>query len=71
MQTLSKFNDSPDPKEQLVFLHANGFPPDTYTTFLSCISPLGQISTIEHRPLWQTEAPQFLDWRVYASAKIT
>ena len=70
MQTLSKFNDSPDPKEHLVFLHANGFPPDTYTTFLSCISPLGQISTIEHRPLWQTEAPQFLDWRVYASDAI-
>ena len=70
MQTLSKFNDSPDPKEQLVFLHANGFPPDTYATFLSCISPLGQISTIEHRPLWQTEAPQFLDWGVYASDAI-
>ena len=70
MQTLTDFSDASDSAEHIVFLHANGFPPDTYASFLNAISSLGRISTIEHRPLWTEEAPKFLDWGVYADDAI-
>ena len=70
MQILSHFSDASDSSKHVVFLHANGFPPRTYATFLSAISPLGRISTVEHRPLWIKEAPKFLDWGVYADDAI-
>jgi len=70
LQTLTDFSDASDSAEHIVFLHANGFPPDTYASFLSAISSLGRVSTIEHRPLWTKEAPKFLDWGVYADDAI-
>jgi pimeloyl-ACP methyl ester carboxylesterase len=70
LQTLSDFSDASDSAEHIVFLHANGFPPDAYASFLSAISSLARISTIEHRPLWTKEAPKFLDWGVYADDAI-
>ena len=70
MQSISDFSDASSSGEHIVFLHANGFPPGTYTSFLTAISPLGRISTIEHRPLWAAEAPNFLDWGVYANDAI-
>ncbi len=70
MQSLSVFSDSSDRGEAITFLHANGFPPPTYDSFLSHIRDLGRIETLEHRPLWQAEAPTFLDWNVYASDAI-
>ena len=70
MQTLSDFSEASDLAAHIVFLHANGFPPGTYTSFLSAINSLGRISTLEHRPLWTKDAPMFLDWRVYADDAI-
>ena len=70
MQSISDFSDASSSGEHIVFLHANGFPPGTYTSFLTAISPLGRISTIEHRHLWAAEAPNFLDWGVYANDAI-
>lgn len=70
MQTLSLQSDSSESSEHLVFLHANGFPPGTYVSFLDVLKPLARISTLEHRPLWQAEAPRFLSWTVYAEDAI-
>ena len=70
MQTLSLHSDSAQTSEHLVFLHANGFPPGTYASLLNELVPLGRISTLEHRPLWQAKAPKFLDWEVYAEDAI-
>jgi len=70
VQSLSVFSDSSDRGEAITFLHANGFPPATYDSFLGHIRDLGRIDTLEHRPLWQAKAPTFLDWKVYASDAI-
>ena len=70
MQTLSDFSSDSPSAEHITFLHANGFPPGTYASFLSEISSLGRISTLEHRPLWTKEAPKFLNWGVYADDAI-
>lgn len=70
MQTLSSYSDATDSSEHLVFLHANGFPPATYLSFLDALKPLARISTLEHRPLWQANAPKFLSWDVYAQDAI-
>ena len=51
-------------------MHANGFPPGTYASLLDALMPLGRISTVEHRPLWQEKAPTFLSWEVYADDAI-
>jgi len=66
LQSLSVFSDVSDSADHILFLHANGFPPGTYASFLTAISSLGRISTVEHRPLWVEQAPAFLDWGVYA-----
>ena len=70
MQSLSTFSDSSASKADLVLLHANGFPPGTYNSFLSEMSGAGRILTLEHRPLWQAHAPRFLDYSVYADDAI-
>lgn len=70
MQTLSLYSDATDSSEQLIFLHANGFPPATYLSFLDELKSLARISTLEHRPLWQEKAPKFLSWEVYAQDAI-
>lgn len=52
---------------QIVFAHANGYPPGSYQALLENLEGCGQILTVEHRPLWQsTPIPRFLPWRVYA-----
>lgn len=52
---------------QIVFVHANGYPPGSYQQLLENLEGCGQILTVEHRPLWQsTPIPRFLPWRVYA-----
>ena len=70
MQTLSLYSASEEPSEHLVFMHANGFPPGTYASLLDALKPLGRISTVEHRPLWQEKAPTFLSWEGYAEDAI-
>ena len=70
MQSLATFSDSSVSNAELVLLHANGFPPGTYNSFLSEISDAGRILTLEHRPLWQAHAPRFLDYSVYADDAI-
>ena len=55
---------------QLLFSHANGYPPDSYRVLLSSLSEdLGvPVSTHAHRPLVSDEpAPTFLTWQTYAS----
>ena len=70
MQTLSLYSDSAGSAEHLVFMHANGFPPGTYTSCLDAMKASARISTLEHRPLWQAKAPTFLPWEVYADDAI-
>ena len=55
---------------QLLFSHANGYPPDAYRVLLNSLSEnLGApVSTHAHRPLVSDEpAPTFLPWQTYAS----
>jgi len=55
---------------QLLFSHANGYPPDSYRVLLTSLSEnLGvSVSTHAHRPLVSDEPPPtFLTWRTYAS----
>ena len=55
---------------QLLFSHANGYPPDSYRVLLSSLSEnLGApVSKHAHRPLVSDEpAPTFLTWQTYAS----
>ena len=39
--------------EDCCFLHANGFPPDAYLTFLSFLSENYNINSPLLRPLWK------------------
>ena len=51
----------------LVFCHANGYPPEAYSSLLSRLPAELDIRTVEHRPFWQEgEAPRFLSWQTYA-----
>ena len=55
---------------QLLFSHANGYPPDSYRVLLTSLSEnLGvPASTHAHRPLISDEPPPtFLTWQTYAS----
>ena len=55
---------------QLLFSHANGYPPDSYRVLLTSLSEnLGlPVSTHVHRPLVSNEPPPtFLTWQTYAS----
>ncbi len=52
---------------QILFAHANGYPPGSYQRLLEQLGDYGQVLTVEHRPLWQpTPTPRFLPWQVYA-----
>ena len=72
MQTLKRFND-PDTDHDnsdgptVVFLHANGYPPESYRLLLETLSHGATVYTVEHRPLWISEpAPKRLSWQIYA-----
>lgn len=55
-----------DASEDVLFLHANGFPPGTYQQCLSEIQSVRRLYTVEHRPLWDADAPGILHWSQYA-----
>lgn len=50
----------------LVFVHANGYPPETYRSFLDPFLSDFQVWTIYLRPFWSGSDPQHMhDWRVF------
>lgn len=60
-----------DAPEDVLFLHANGFPPETYQQCLSEIQSVRRLYTVEHRPLWDADAPGILHWSKYADDTLT
>ena len=64
-------NSDSDASEDILFLHANGFPPGTYQQCLSEIKSVRRIYTVEHRPLWDDDAPGILHWSQYADDTLT
>ncbi len=73
MQTLNRFDTSDTGHElseppTIVFVHANGFPPESYRLLLKALSDWAEVYTVEHRPLWVGgTAPQTLKWQNYAN----
>ena len=52
----------------VVFSHANGYPPDSYSALLTSLAQHYPVYTIAHRPLWgEQAAPDFLPWQYYAN----
>ena len=52
---------------EIVFAHANGYPPGSYDAFIKALQLKRDVRAIEHRPLWtEGPAPTFLPWQVYA-----
>jgi pimeloyl-ACP methyl ester carboxylesterase len=50
--------------EPLVFLHANGYPPECYRPLLELLAKEFRVSAMLQRPLWPGSNPQdFTDWR--------
>ncbi len=50
--------------EELVFLHANGYPPDCYRPLLSQLSLSYHVTAMVQRPLWPGSRPDDIDdWR--------
>ena len=50
----------------LIFAHANGYPPETYQTFLEPFLPQYQVQAIYLRPFWPGSDPGSLkDWRIF------
>jgi len=50
--------------EELVFLHANGYPPDCYRPLLSRLAECYHVSAMVQRPLWPDSKPEDIDdWR--------
>ena len=50
--------------KELVFLHANGYPPDCYRPLLSRLSEKYHVTAMVQRPLWPRSKPEKLDdWR--------
>ena len=50
----------------LLFTHANGYPPESYKTFLIPFFPNYQVKAIYLRPFWPESNPESLtDWRVF------
>lgn len=50
----------------VVFVHANGYPPESYRTLLMPLAERFTIYTVQHRPLWQPgAAPRTLSWHRY------
>ena len=51
----------------ILFAHANGYPPGSYEALLQALKPQLIVHPVEHRPLWSgAPAPTFLPWQVYA-----
>ena len=49
--------------EELVFLHANGYPPDCYKPLLSRLAECYQVTAMVQRPLWPESRPEDIeDW---------
>ena len=52
---------------EIVFAHANGYPPGSYYGLINALQLQRDVRAIEHRPLWAEDpAPTFLSWQVYA-----
>jgi len=50
--------------EELVFLHANGYPPDCYKPLLSRLAEHYHVTAMAQRPLWPGSRPEDIDdWR--------
>jgi len=50
--------------EPLVFLHANGYPPDCYRPLLNRLSQSNRVLAMHQRPLWPNSQPTDInDWR--------
>ena len=47
--------------EELVFLHANGYPPDCYRPLLSRLAENYQVTAMVQRPLWPDSKPEDID----------
>ena len=55
-------------KLPLVFSHANGYPPESYSILLTSLAQHYPVYTFAHRPLWGVQvAPHFLSWQHYAN----
>ena len=46
---------------QLIFLHANGYPPESYRLLLDALAREFCVRAIELRPLWHSSAPASID----------
>jgi len=50
--------------EELVFLHANGYPPECYRPLLSRLAENYHVTAMVQRPLWPDSTPEEIeDWR--------
>ena len=50
--------------KELVFLHANGYPPDCYSPLLSRLAESYHVTAMAQRPLWPDSRPEEIeDWR--------
>lgn len=50
--------------EKLVFLHANGYPPECYRPLLSRLAEKYHVTAMVQRPLWHDNKPEDIDdWR--------
>ena len=50
--------------EELLFLHANGYPPDCYRPLLSRLAEKYHVTAMVQRPLWPESKPEDIDsWR--------
>jgi pimeloyl-ACP methyl ester carboxylesterase len=53
--------------EELVFLHANGYPPECYRPLLSRLAESHHVTAMAQRPLWPGSKPEDVqDWRPLA-----
>ena len=52
----------------LHFAHANGFPPESYRSFVAGLLPTCRVLGIRQRPLWPNSQPEELDsWEILAN----
>jgi len=59
-QRLEKFGGG---GENIVFAHANGYPPGSYRQFIASLTEHFQVTGFHHRPMWSDEiAPDRLNW---------
>lgn len=58
--SIDYYGDGPE----LLFLHANGYPPDCYTPLLSRLAEHNHVTAMVQRPLWPDSNPEEIDdWR--------